>query len=81
MPRLRNKERLEALYDIIKLCKNKNAKVILITTPLTDTLTDMIKERNPEYLEEFYATVENIADEQGVEYYDYAMDEVICCDN
>lgn len=73
-----NEERVEALYDIINLCKEKKVRPILITTPLTKLFTDYVDENNPEFLEEFYQTIEAICDDMGVEYYDYSRDLRIC---
>lgn len=76
--RIVNEDRVRALSDIINLCKEKGARPVLITTPLTYVFTDKIKERDPEFLEDFYKTAHEIADENGIEYYDYSMDDRLC---
>ena len=70
-----NEERLEALEAMIELCKNKGLRPVLITTPLTKTLTDLVKEKEPDFLEYFYGFADDLCEKYDLEYYDYSCDE------
>ena len=72
--RVLNNDRVEALEDLIELCKKSNLKPILITTPVLKEFHDVINERNPEFLEEFYEAVYEISERTDTEYWDYSMD-------
>lgn len=70
-----NKKREKALYDIIDYVKSKGAIPILMTTPLEGTYLDYIKEKSPEFFDEFYNKIDAICVEKDVKYFDYSMDE------
>ncbi len=70
-----NQEEVDSLKYMINTCKEIGAIPIVVTTPYLQEYTDEFKENCPEFLEEFYALVKEIAKETGVEYYDYAFDE------
>ncbi|MDE6664473.1 MAG: D-alanyl-lipoteichoic acid biosynthesis protein DltD [Lachnospiraceae bacterium] len=65
-------ERIADLYDIIDYCKEHEITPVLITTPFSVYYTELISE---EFLQEFSETVNNIATDTGVSYYDYSNDE------
>lgn len=69
-----NEEEYEALLDIISLCKSKNIKPILITTPITTEYKEKI---SIDFLKDFYNDMKRITIETGAEYYDYSSDERI----
>ena len=64
-------ERIEELYEIIDFCKERNITPVLITTPFTKYYIDLVPQN---FLEEFYTTINRIADDTGVSYYDYSHD-------
>lgn len=65
-------ERIEELYAIIDYCHEHNIIPVLITTPFSQYYTDLVSE---EFLQEFRDTVNKIASDTGVSYYDYSHDE------
>ena len=64
-------ERIEELYELIAFCKERNITPVLITTPFTKYYIDLVPQ---DFLEEFYATINQIADDTNVNYYDYSHD-------
>lgn len=73
--RVVNQDELDALYNIIDLCKDIGVTPILVTTPYLSEYTDIIEKNSPEFYIEFYGLLNTIVEEKGVAYYDYAMDE------
>ena len=65
-------ERITDLYNIIDYCKEHEITPVLITTPFSVYYTELISE---EFLQEFSETVNRIATDTGVSYYDYSNDE------
>lgn len=65
-------ERIEELRAIIAYCQEHKITPVLITTPFSKYYTDLVSQ---EFLQEFRATVDNIASDTGVVYYDYSFDE------
>lgn len=65
-------ERITDLYDIINYCKEHEITPVLITTPFSVYYTELISE---EFLQEFSETVNGIAADTGVSYYDFSNDE------
>ncbi len=70
-------EEIDAVYDMISLCKEEGAIPILITPPFTDLYVKNIKKEVPQYYYHgFYNIISKIQkDTGGVEYYDYSIDE------
>lgn len=64
-------ERIEDLYNIINYCKEHDITPVLITTPFSKYYNDLVSE---EFLQEFHETVTTIANDTGVNYYDYSYD-------
>ena len=64
-------ERIEELYEIIDFCKERNITPVLITTPFTKYYIDLVPQ---DFLEEFYATINRVAYDTDVNYYDYSHD-------
>ena len=65
-------ERIQNLYDIINYCKERDITPILITPPFSSYYRDLVPET---FLQEFQETVNSIASDTGVEYYDYSYDD------
>lgn len=65
-------ERISDLYDIINYCKENEITPVLITTPFSVYYTELVSE---EFLQEFSETVNRIATDTDVSYYDYSTDE------
>lgn len=65
-------ERIEELYDIIEYCRENDITPVLITTPFSKYYLDLVSQ---DFLQEFQATVNEIATDTGVNYYDYSHDE------
>lgn len=64
-------ERIEELYELIDFCKDNNITPVLITTPFSKNYVDLVPS---DFLQEFYATINQIADDTDVSYYDYSRD-------
>lgn len=65
-------ERIQNLYDIINYCKEQDITPILITPPFSKCYQDLVSET---FIQEFQETVNAIAYDTGVEYYDYSYDD------
>lgn len=66
------KERIDNLNSILAFCKENGITAVLITTPYTSLYSELF---SPEFKDEFYATVNAIATDAGVPYYDFSDDE------
>ena len=64
-------ERIEDLYNIINYSKEHDITPVLVTTPFSKYYRDLVAD---EFLNEFEETVTKIADDTGVNYYDYSYD-------
>lgn len=64
-------ERIDNLNSILAFCKENGITAVLITTPYTSLYSELF---SPEFKEEFHTTVETIASNAGVPYYDYSDD-------
>ena len=73
--RIRRQEAFEALYGMIDLCHELGARPILVTVPYTHDYTDYIRKNDPEFFTDFYAVIDEIRHNTGIEYHDYAFDE------
>lgn len=65
-------ERIEELRMIIAYCQEHKITPVLITTPFSQYYTDLVPQ---DFLQEFRETVNGIASDTGVAYYDYSFDE------
>lgn len=68
-------EREEQLCAIINYCKEHGITPVLITTPFSSYYNAPVPE---DFLNRFYGTVNRIAADTGVNYYDYSHDERFC---
>lgn len=73
--RIYNDEEIEAVYNIIELCHEMKAIPVLVTTPYLAEYTQPIIDNDPEFFKDFYGVIDEIKEETGVTYYDYAFDE------
>lgn len=64
-------ERIGNLYDIIAFCKENGITAVFITTPYTGLYSELFPE---EFKAEFYNTINTIAQNTGISYYDYSED-------
>lgn len=64
-------ERISELYDIIGYCKEHEITPVLITTPFSKYYRELVTQ---EFLQKFQETVNGIATDTGVVYYDYSDD-------
>lgn len=65
-------EREEQLREIIAYCKEHEITPVLITTPFSIYYNSPVPE---EFLDRFYSTINLIASDTGVNYYDYSHDD------
>lgn len=72
--RIYNWEEIEALYDIIALCKEHDAVPVLVTTPYLEEYTKAIQEGSPDFYADFYDVIDQITGDTNTLYYDYAFD-------
>ncbi len=76
--RILNQEELDALYEMIALCRARGATPILITTPYLAEYNQEVGRADPDFLESFHALIAQVQRETGAEYYDYSADERFC---
>lgn len=65
-------EREAQLLSIIDYCKERNITPVLITTPFSSYYQEQVPS---EFLDEFHAKINTIAETNGINYYDYSCDE------
>lgn len=65
-------ERIRELYEIIEFCRENDITPVLITTPLSHYYADLVSQ---DFLREFQTTINKIASDTGVNYYDYSHDD------
>lgn len=73
--RVYNEEEIDALFSMIKLCKEIGAVPVLVTTPYLREYTDLVWEKDPDFYKDFNGIIDRIVQEESVEYFDYSMDE------
>lgn len=73
--RIENREEIGALYALIRGCQEKGAIPILITTPHLHEFTDAVREVAEDFYDQFYAIIDEVVRDTGVDFYDYAFDE------
>ena len=69
-----NQNEITSLYDLIDGCQTIGAIPILITVPYTRDYTDEVKKADGFY-EWFYSFMNQVSEDTGAEFYDYAFDE------
>ena len=65
-------DKIQELQEMIDLCRSKNITPILITTPFMVYYNQYVSD---EFMNAFYQTIEMVASEKQVSYYDYSHDE------
>ena len=65
-------EELSAVYGMVRLCKEHGLRPILITVPFRWEYNDQFEE---EYCRQFYEVINQICQDESVEYYDYSHDD------
>lgn len=65
-------KRIEELRSIIDYCKEHEITPVLITTPFSRYYNELVSQ---EFLQEFHDTINEIAADTHVSYYDYSQDE------
>jgi len=78
--RIINRQAVQVLGSMIKLCQSKGAVPILVTTPYLKEYTDIIQNKDPAFYPAFYALIDVIKKQYGAEYYDYAFDKRFATD-
>lgn len=72
--RILNQEELDALYEMIALCRTLGATPILVTTPYLAEYNQEVRRIAPDFFEDFHALIAQVQRDTGVEYYDYSAD-------
>ena len=72
---VKNQDKVDALYDMIALCKEIGARPVLVTTPFLREYNDEYLENDPDFLTKHREFIKEICEETGAEYYDYSFDE------
>lgn len=70
-----NNEEIDAIYRMIELCRSKNIRAIMVTTPYTQEYRQEIEEKDSQFLQEFNSLVNEIASRTNTQYLDYSADE------
>ena len=73
-------EEVQALYDIVDICRKHNVTPIFVTLPYLKEYTDEIKRRDNDFYDQFYSWIYSVVEKTGVEYFDYSLDECFICD-
>lgn len=73
--RVFNQAEIDALYDILALCREQGFCPVLVTTPLLSEYNDTVREKDPAFYDDFYGILDEITVATGVCYYDYSNDE------
>ena len=73
--RLYKNNELDCLYEIIDICKELDARPILLTVPFLREYTSPVFENDPSFYSDFYSIIESVCDSADVEYFDYSMNE------
>ena len=69
-----SQDEIQAIYDMIALCKEIGARPILVTTPFMDEYLDLVEEREPEFMDSFIHLMTEISEETDVLWVDYSHD-------
>lgn len=66
---------IDALYEMIDLCRQNDITPVLVTTPFSRAYTDSIRQIDSAMLEDFYAVVSQVCEKTAIPYYDYSTDD------
>ncbi len=70
-----NDEEIQALYDIVEICRDINVTPIFVTVPYLREYTETIEREDGDFYDQFYEWIYSTAEDLDVEYYDYSLDE------
>jgi len=73
-----NKEAIESLYEIIRICRSCGATPIMVTCPYLSEYKEQIQTYDPSFLDDFNKWINMVSLETGVAYYDYSSDPRFC---
>jgi len=73
--RIINEDEIDAVVKLIRLCKDINARPILIIPPYLREYIEEIENKESGFFEEFDEILEDIINQTDVECYDYSRDE------
>lgn len=69
-----NSEEIDALYAIIRLCKEHNLTPVLVTTPYLSEYNNAVRGNDPEFYDDFYGVLDEVTEKTGAVYLDYSED-------
>ena len=69
-----NESEIDALYEMIAICRDIGVTPILFTPPYSKEYIDLFYERRPDLLQAFRGVVDEICKEASIPYYDYSED-------
>lgn len=69
-----NDQELNALYDMIDLCKEIKAVPILLTMPMTGAYSETTNKMDTNFFNTYYDLMNKVANEKEVKYIDYRYD-------
>ena len=72
--RIFDQDEIHALYEIIKLCKNKKFIPVLVTTPFLYEYNQCVQNYSPEFLSIFQSIITKVTNNTEIKYYDYSHD-------
>ncbi len=67
-------ESIDAVYDMIKTCREIGARPILLTMPYTKYYVEGVEKITPGFFENYHSIIMDIIEKTGIEYYDYSRD-------
>ena len=73
--RINNQAEVDAVKYLINACREKGCTPVLITTPFTREYKDLMLEKDPDFVSDFYKQVDELVETTGVLYFDYSSDE------
>ncbi len=73
--RIINNEEINALLEMVNLCKKQGADCVLVTTPYLREYIEGIEERAPEFFKDFENVMDKVIGDSKIPYYDYSHDQ------
>ncbi len=70
-----NDEEIQALKDIVQICRQNKIIPIFVTVPYLKEYTDEIGKEDPDFYQIFYELINSMSEELSVEYFDYSLDD------
>lgn len=69
-----NEEERQALYDIVDICREHGAIPVFVTVPYLKEYKETIENNYPDFMDMFETTINQMAEELSVDWYDYSSD-------